>query len=191
VQTNIKRLMAYSSIGHMGYALVGVAAGNEAGASGVLIYMAIYLFMNVGTFACILAMRQQGRMVEGINDLAGLSKSHPMMAFALLIFMFSMAGVPPLAGFFGKWFVFLAAIDAGLYTLAILGVMASVVSAFYYLRIVKIMYFDEAVEPLDSAIPGDLRFVMYVATAVTLLFFLVPSHVVELANGAAASLMGG
>ena len=190
-QRNIKRLMAYSSIGHMGYALVGVAAGNEAGASGVLIYMAIYLFMNVGTFACILAMRQQGRMVEGINDLAGLSKSHPMMAFALLIFMFSMAGVPPLAGFFGKWFVFLAAIDAGLYTLAILGVMASVVSAFYYLRIVKIMYFDEAVEPLDSAIPGDLRFVMYVATAVTLLFFLVPSHVVELANGAAASLMGG
>ena len=158
---------------------------------GVLLYMAIYLFMNVGTFACILAMRQQGRMVEGINDLAGLSKSHPMMAFALLIFMFSMAGVPPLAGFFGKWFVFLAAIDAGLYTLAILGVMASVVSAFYYLRIVKIMYFDEAVEPLDSAIPGDLRFVMYVATAVTLLFFLVPSHVVELANGAAASLMGG
>jgi NADH-quinone oxidoreductase subunit N len=191
VQTNIKRLMAYSSIGHMGYALVGVAAGNEAGASGVLIYMSVYLFMNVGTFACILAMRRQGRMVEGISDLAGLSKSHPMMAVALMIFMFSMAGIPPLAGFFGKWFVFLAAIDAGLYTLAILGVMASVVSAFYYLRIVKIMYFDEATEPLDSAIPTDLRIVMYVATAVTLLFFLVPSPVVETADIAAAALMGG
>ena len=191
VQTNIKRLMAYSSIGHMGYALVGVAAGNEAGASGVLIYMSVYLFMNVGTFACILAMRRQGRTVEGISDLAGLSKSHPMMAVALLIFMFSMAGIPPLAGFFGKWFVFLAAIDAGLYTLAILGVMASVVSAFYYLRIVKIMYFDEATEPLDSVVPTDLRIVMYVATAVTLLFFLVPSPVVETADIAAAALMGG
>ena len=191
VQTNIKRLMAYSSIGHMGYALVGVAAGNEAGASGVLIYMSVYLFMNVGTFACILAMRQQGRLVEGINDLAGLSKSHPMMAVALLIFMFSMAGIPPLAGFFGKWFVFLAAIDAGLYTLAILGVIASVVSAFYYLRIVKIMYFDEASEPLDRAVPTDLRLVIYVSTAVTLLFFLVPSPVVEAAGAAAAALMGG
>jgi len=191
VQTNIKRLMAYSSIGHMGYALVGVAAGNEAGASGVLIYMSVYLFMNVGTFACILAMRQQGRLVEGINDLAGLSKSHPMMAVALLIFMFSMAGIPPLAGFFGKWFVFLAAIDAGLYTLAILGVIASVVSAFYYLRIVKIMYFDEASEPLDSAVPTDLRLVIYVSTAVTLLFFVVPSPVVEAAGAAAAALMGG
>jgi NADH-quinone oxidoreductase subunit N len=191
VQTNIKRLMAYSSIGHMGYALVGVAAGNEAGASGVLIYMSVYLFMNVGTFACILAMRQQGRLVEGINDLAGLSKSHPMMAVALLIFMFSMAGIPPLAGFFGKWFVFLAAIDAGLYTLAILGVIASVVSAFYYLRIVKIMYFDEAIEPLDSAVPADLRLVIYVSTAVTLLFFLVPSPIVEEAGAAAAALMGG
>ena len=175
----------------MGYALVGVAAGNEAGTSGVLIYMSVYLFMNVGTFACILAMRQQGRLVEGINDLAGLSKSHPMMAVALLIFMFSMAGIPPLAGFFGKWFVFLAAIDAGLYTLAILGVIASVVSAFYYLRIVKIMYFDEASEPLDSAVPTDLRLVIYVSTAVTLLFFLVPSPVVEAAGAAAAALMGG
>ena len=191
VQTNIKRLMAYSSIGHMGYALVGVAAGNEAGASGVLIYMAVYLFMNAGTFACILAMRQQGRTVEGINDLAGLSKSHPMMAIALLIFMFSMAGIPPLAGFFGKWFVFLAAIDAGLYTLAIIGVIASVVGAFYYLRIVKIMYFDEADEPLDQAIPIDLKFVMYVSTAVTLLFFLVPSPLVETADAAAKALIGG
>jgi NADH-quinone oxidoreductase subunit N len=190
VQTNIKRLMAYSSIGHMGFALVGVAAGNEAGASGVLIYMTVYLLMNVGTFACILAMRQQGRPVEGINDLAGLSKSHPMMAFALLVFMFSMAGIPPFAGFFGKWFVFLAAIDAGLYTLAIIGVVSSVVGAFYYIRIVKLMYFDELAEPLDSAVSLDLRLVTYVATAATLLFFLVPSPVVEAADAAAAALMG-
>ena len=191
VQTNIKRLMAYSSIGHMGYALVGVAAGNAAGSSGVLIYMAVYLFMNVGTFACILAMRQQGRVVEGISDLAGLSRTHPLMAAMLLVFMFSMAGIPPLAGFFGKWFVFLAAIDAGLYTLAIIGVVASVVGAFYYLRIVKIMYFDAPAEPLDGAVARDLRLVMYLSGAVTVLFFLVPSSLVEIADAAAVSLHGG
>jgi len=191
VQTNIKRLMAYSSIGHMGYALIGIAAGNAAGASGVLIYLAVYLFMNVGTFACILAMRQQGRAVEGISDLAGLSKTHPVMAVLLLLFMFSMAGIPPLAGFFGKWFVFLAAIDAGLYVLAVIGVVASVVSAFYYIRIVRIMYFDQPVEPLDRAVPRDLRAVMYVAGAVTLLFFLAPGPVVDMADAAALSLLGG
>ncbi len=190
-QTNIKRLMAYSSIGHMGYALVGVAAGNEAGASGVLIYMAVYLFMNAGTFACILAMRRRGLAVEGISDLAGLSRTHPAMAAALLLFMFSMAGIPPLAGFFGKWFVFLAAIDAGLYTLAVIGVVASVVSAFYYLRIVKIVYFDAPEEPLDEAMARGPRLVMYAGAAVTLLFFLAPSPVVEAAGAAAASLMGG
>ena len=142
--------MAYSSIGHMGYALVGVAAGNEAGASGVLIYMAVYLFMNVGTFTCILSMRQGGQAVEQISDLAGASKSHPMMAAALLVLMFSKAGIPPLAGFVGKWFVFLAAIDAGLYTLAIIGVVTSVIGAFYYLRLIKIMYFDEIQDKIDS-----------------------------------------
>ena len=190
MQTNIKRLMAYSSIGHMGFALVGVAAGNAAGASGVLIYMSVYLVMTVGTFACILAMRKQGRVVEGIHDLAGLSKSHPAMAAGLLIFMFSMAGIPPLAGFFGKWFVFLAAIDAGLYVLAIIGVIASTIGAFYYLRIVKIMYFDEAQEPLDSYMASDLRLVLYASMAVTLLFFLLPNPVVEAAAAAATALIG-
>ena len=150
-QTNIKRLMAYSSIGHMGYALVGLASGSEAGIQGVILYMTIYLAMNVGTFACILAMRRKGEMVEEISDLAGLSKSNPMLAAALLVFMFSMAGIPPLAGFFGKLYIFLAAIEAQLYILAIIGVVASVVGAYYYLRIVKIMYFDEAVRAIRSA----------------------------------------
>ncbi|MEP3114987.1 NADH-quinone oxidoreductase subunit NuoN [Nisaea sp.] len=191
VQTNIKRLMAYSSIGHMGYALVGLAAANEAGVSGILVYLALYLFMNVGTFACILAMRRQGRPVEGIHDLAGLSKTHPGMAAMIMIFMFSMAGIPPLAGFFGKWFVFMAAVNAGLFALAILGVIASVIGAFYYLRIVKIMYFDEAEEPLDSAVPGDLKIIMTVMAAVTLLFFIVPAPLVSSAKAAASALFAG
>jgi NADH-quinone oxidoreductase subunit N len=144
-QTNIKRLMAYSSIGHMGYALVGLAAGNEAGISGVLIYMVIYSVMTLGAFACILSMRvKDGGNVEGINDLAGLSKTNPLMALVLTLLMFSLAGIPPLAGFFAKYFVFMAAIEAKLYALAIIGVLASVVGAYYYLRIVKVMWFDDA-----------------------------------------------
>ncbi|MEE8258497.1 MAG: NADH-quinone oxidoreductase subunit NuoN [Sphingomonadales bacterium] len=143
VQTNIKRLMAYSSIGHVGYALVGLAAGTAAGVEGVLIYMAIYATMTLGTFACILSMRDDEGMTEQIADLAGLSRTRPAMALALAIFMFSLAGIPTMAGFFGKWFVFKAAVDAGLYTLAVIGVVSSVVAAYYYLRIVKLMYFDE------------------------------------------------
>ena len=153
VQTNIKRLMAYSSIGHMGFVLVGLAAGNEQGVTGILLYLTIYLFMNIGTFGCILAMRRQGRMVEDINSLAGLSTTNPMMALALAIFMFSMAGIPPLGGFFAKLFVFRAAIDAELYVLVVAGLLTSVVGAFYYLRIVKLMYFDEASRTLRPC-PG-------------------------------------
>ncbi|MDF1790630.1 MAG: NADH-quinone oxidoreductase subunit NuoN [Thalassobaculaceae bacterium] len=190
MQTNIKRLMAYSSIGHMGFALVGIAAGTEAGATGVMIYMATYIFMNIGAFAVILGMRRDGRLVENLTDLAGLSRSHPMMALALMIFMFSMAGIPPLAGFFGKWYVFMSAIDAGLYGLAIVGVLASVVGAFYYLRIVKIMYFDEAEQPLDGAVAGDLRLILYGSAVVTVLFFLILSPIYDTAAAAAASLIG-
>ena len=143
-QKNVKRLMAYSSIGHMGYALVGLAAGNEAGISGVILYMVIYSIMTLGVFACILAMRTEaGGNVEGINDLAGLSKTNPAMAFVLTLLMFSLAGIPPLAGFFAKWFVFSAAIEAKLYALAIIGVLSSVVGAYYYLRVIKVMWFDE------------------------------------------------
>lgn len=190
-QTNVKRLMAYSSIGHMGYALVGLASGSEAGIQGVILYMTIYLAMNVGTFACILAMRRKGEMVEEIGDLAGLSKSNPMLAAALLVFMFSMAGIPPLAGFFGKLYIFLAAIEAQLYVLAIIGVVASVVGAFYYLRIVKIMYFDEAVEPFDQPMGSGLSGVVTVTSIVTLLFFFVLAPVLDSAAAAAAALLAG
>ena len=190
-QTNIKRLMAYSSIGHVGYALVGLAAGTEEGVRGVLIYMAIYLPMVVGTFACILCMRQKGRAVEGIDDLAGLSRTSPGVALALAIFMFSMAGIPPLAGFFGKLYIFQAAIASGLVTLAVIGVLASVVAAFYYLRIIKLMYFDEATEAFDRPIGREVVVVL-AGTGVFILFFVVhPSALVNGAAIAAASLFGG
>jgi NADH-quinone oxidoreductase subunit N len=191
MQTNIKRLMAYSSIGHVGYALVGLSTGTAEGVQAVLIYMAIYLVMNLGTFAVILSMRQQGRMLEGIDDLRGLSKSNPLMALAMAIFMFSMAGIPPLAGFFGKLYVFMAAIDAKLYTLAVIGVLASVVGAFYYLRIVKLMYFDEPVDLLDGLPGRPLGMVLAASALAVLLFFIVPGPLVESAGAAAASLFAG
>ncbi len=190
-QTNIKRLMAYSSIGHIGYALIGLAAGSEAGVTGILVYMAIYLAMNVGTFCCILAMRRTGRAVEGIEDLAGLARTRPMMALALAVMMFSMAGIPPLAGFLGKFYIFIAAIDAGLVTLAVICVLTSVVGAFYYLRIVKIMYFDDPIDALDGNMPGELRTVLFVSTVFVLLFFLQPGLIVDSASAAAQTLMGG
>jgi NADH-quinone oxidoreductase subunit N len=190
-QTNIKRLMAYSSIGHMGYALVGLAAGSEAGVRGVALYMAIYILMNVGTFACILCMRQKGRMVEGIDDLKGLSKTNPMMAMAMAIFMFSMAGIPPLAGFFGKFYVFLAAIEAGLYTLAVIGVLTSVVGAFYYMRIVKLMYFDEPGESFDAPIGREMTAILLTTSVAITLFFVVLNPVLHGAQAAAAVLFAG
>ncbi|HWA46004.1 MAG TPA: NADH-quinone oxidoreductase subunit NuoN [Hypericibacter adhaerens] len=190
-QNNIKRLMAYSSIANVGYALVGLAAGTAEGVSGMLIYMALYVVMNAGTFAVILAMRQQGRMVEGITDLAGLGKTRPMMAASLAIFMFSLAGIPPLAGFFGKLFVFRAAINAGLYWLAVLGVLASVVGAFYYLRIIKVMYFDEPREGFDKPMEWELAGILTVSAVIILLFFIVPSSLLVGADSAAAALFHG
>jgi len=188
-QTNIKRLLAYSSIGNMGYALVGLAAGTESGVRGILIYMAIYIVMTAGAFAIVLSMRQKGKMVEGIADLAGLSKTHPGMALAFAIFLFSLAGIPPLAGFFGKLYVFLAAVEAGLYTLAVIGVLASVVAAYYYLRIIKIMYFDEAAVPLDKeAVGRGLGAVQAVTALLILLFFVFPGPVLNTAAMAARSL---
>jgi NADH-quinone oxidoreductase subunit N len=190
-QTNIKRLMAYSSIGHMGYALVGLAAGGTSGVQAIILYMTIYLAMNAGTFACILCMCRKGEMVEEISDLAGLSKSNPMLAAALLVFMFSMAGIPPLAGFFGKLYIFLAAIEAQMYTLAIIGVVTSVVGAFYYLRIVKIMYFDEVAEPFDMPLGKGLGGVITITSLITLLFFFFLSPVLDRAATAAAALTAG
>jgi NADH-quinone oxidoreductase subunit N len=186
-QTNIKRLMAYSSIGHMGYALVGLAAGTTEGVQGVIIYLAIYLAMTLGTFACILAMRRDGRMVEDIDQLSGLSSTSPLMAFLLAMLLFSLAGMPPLAGFFAKFYVFLAAIHAGLYALAVIGVLLSVVGAYYYLRIVKIMYFDapaERFEPMDT----PLAAVLGVTGLFILLYFIYPAPLVAFAGAAAKSL---
>jgi NADH-quinone oxidoreductase subunit N len=190
-QRNFKRLMAYSSIGHVGYALIGLAAGTPAGVRGVLVYMAIYLFMNVGTFAVILAMKRDGRMVETIEDLAGLSRTQPALALALAIFMFSMAGIPPMAGFFAKLYVFLAAIDAGLNVLAVIGVLASVVGAFYYIRIVKLMYFDEPVAPFDRPLPRELQGVLLVSAIVIMFFFVYPGPVVDGADVVSAALFAG
>ena len=190
-QRNIKRLMAYSSIGHVGYALIGLAVGNEAGVRGILIYLTIYLVMNVGTFACILAMRKGDRMVEDIDDLAGLGKTHPMLAAAMTLFMFSMAGIPPLAGFFGKLYVFLAAIEAELYGLAVIGVITSVVGAFYYLRIIRIMCFDDVDEPLDKPVDKEIGIIMTLASLIIVLFFIYPGPVVTRAATAAASLFAG
>jgi NADH-quinone oxidoreductase subunit N len=186
-QRNFKRLMAYSSIGHMGFALIGLAAGTEEGVRGVLVYMAIYVAMTLGTFAVILAMRRQGRFVEDIADLAGLSRTSPMMAFLLAMLLFSLAGIPPLAGFFAKFYVFLAAIKAGLYTLAVIGVLTSVVGAYYYLAIVKIMYFDEPAERFDR-MPVELKVVLAISGAINLLFFVYPSPLLESAALAAKSL---
>ena len=190
-QTNIKRMMAYSSIGHVGYALIGLAVGDKVGVEGVLIYLAIYLFMNVGAFACILCMRRGDRFVENISDLAGFARSHPLVALALAVFMFSMTGIPPLAGFFGKLYIFLAAIEAGLYALAIIGILTSVVAAFYYIRIVKVMYFDEAEEALEKPIGRDLGAVLVGTTLFVLFFFLYPTPMLTGAASAAAALFGG
>ena len=187
-QTNIKRLMAYSSISHMGFALVGLAAGTPEGVRGVLIYLAIYLAMNAGTFVCILAMRRKEGMVEDIGDLAGLSRNQPGLAAALGIFMFSLAGIPPLAGFFGKYYVFLAAVHAGLVPLAVIGVVTSVVAAYYYLRIFKIMYFDEPAAEFEKPLPLPMRLVLSVTALFTLLFFLYPAPLVASAKVAAAAL---
>ena len=187
-QENIKRLMAYSSIGHVGYALIGLAAGTANGIRGVLVYMAIYLFMTLGTWAVILCMRRDGRMLEGISDLAGLSRTHPSLALALAIFMFALSGIPPTAGFFAKLYVFLAAIDANLAGLAVIGVVTSVVSAFYYLRIVKVMYFDEPAAAFDRPLTAELTGVVFVTAVLTLFFFALPGPVVGGAEAAASSL---
>jgi len=186
-QTNIKRLMAYSAIGHIGFALVGLAAGGEAGVSGVLAYMAIYLVMTLGTFAGILSMRINGQGVENISDLSGLAKTDGVMAFFLAMMMFSLAGIPPLAGFFAKWYVFNAAIQAGLYWLSVIGVLSSAVAAFYYLRIVKVMYFDEAAPAFDRSAAAP-RAVLAVSGILVLFLFVYPGVFIDATTAAAQSL---
>src|ERR1700758_4138517 len=186
-QKSIKRLMAYSSIGHMGFALVGLAAGTTEGAQGVLVYIAIYVTMTLGSFAVILAMKRNGEHVENISDFAGLSRTNPLLAFFFAMLLFSLAGIPPLAGFFAKFYVFVAAIKAGLFTLAVIGVLASVVGAFYYLTIIKVMYFDEPLTKLDP-MRVELRTVLAVAGLFNILFFVYPGPLVSVATAAAKSL---
>jgi NADH-quinone oxidoreductase subunit N len=188
-QTNIKRLMAYSSIGHMGYALIGLAAGTEAGIRGVLVYLLTYVAMSAGSFACIIAMRRRGLAVERISDLGGLAKNDLTLASLFAIFMFSMAGIPPLAGFFAKFYIFLAAVQSGMWTLAVIGVLTSVVGCFYYLRIIKVMFFDPA-EPAFDPRSTSLSFVAYATGAFTLLFFIFPAAFIGAANQAAKALFG-
>ena len=187
-QSNIKRLMAYSSIGHMGYALIGFAAGSEAGVQGVLIYLVIYMAMTVGTFICILTMRRDGKAVENVEDLAGLSQRDPTTAYLLAILMFSLIGIPPLAGFWGKWFVFLAAVEAKLYLLAIIGFVTSVIGAYYYLRIIKIMFFDKPAAAFEKPL-GVVNSALLAASGAFVIFFVVvPMPLIDAASAAAKSL---
>jgi NADH-quinone oxidoreductase subunit N len=186
-QTNIKRLLAYSSIGHMGYALLGLAAGTALGVRGMLFYLVFYAVTNLGVFACILAMRRDGEHVESISDLAGLGRTRPMLALALATMMLSLSGLPPLAGILAKAFVFLAVIDAHQYVLAVFGVLTSVVAAYYYLRIVKVMYFDEPARAFD---PSGLaaRVVLALSTALIIFYALAPAPLTDAAMAAAKSL---
>jgi NADH-quinone oxidoreductase subunit N len=187
-QKSIKRLIAYSSIGHVGFALVGLSSGTQVGVEGVAVYMAIYVGMTVALFACLLSLRTEKGYVETIDDLAGASKARPFVAAVMAIVMFSLIGMPPLAGFFAKWQVFLAAIEANLYVLAVIGMLASAISAFYYLRVVKVMYFDE---PKDEfvAVPGELNIIMAVfGFLIVTYFFTIGSPLATLAHNAAGSL---
>ena len=186
-QRNIKRLMAYSSIGHMGFALVGLAAGTEAGVQGVILYMVIYMTMTLGAFACIIGMRRDGGVIEEIESLTGLARTQPATAFLFAVILFSLAGIPPLAGFFAKYYDFLAAVEAGLYLLAVIGMIATVIGAYYYLRIVKLMYFDQPVGFLDRTAP-ELQSVLAVSGVLMFAFMAIAAPLVQAAGAAARSL---
>ncbi|MEO8882189.1 MAG: NADH-quinone oxidoreductase subunit NuoN [Devosia sp.] len=187
-QTNLKRFIAYSSIGHMGFALVGLSAGTANGVEGVTIYMAIYMVMTIGFFACLLALRTENGPIENISDLAGLGQTRPFTAAIMAVMMFSYVGLPPLGGFFAKWQVFLAAIEAHLFALAVIGMLASAVSAFYYLRVVKTMYFDEP-KLKFAGVPGELNFTMALSGFLIVTYYLtVGSPLSGLAHAAAGSL---
>ena len=178
-QSNIKRLMAYSSIGHMGYALAGLAPGTNAGIHSTIIYLTIYLVMNLGAFGCIFMMKRENVFYEKINDLSGLSKNHPMLALGFLIILFSLAGMPPLAGFFAKFYIFMAVIEAKMYTLAIIGLVTTVVSAFYYLRIIKVIYFDKPIEPFEENYDWGLKASLVLSSILILIYFIYPSILVN------------
>ena len=178
-QNNIKRLMAYSSIGHMGYILAGLSTGTNAGVQSTIIYLVIYLLMNLAAFGCIFMMKRENLYYEDINELSGLSKNHPILALSFLIILFSLAGIPPLAGFFAKFYIFMAVIEAGMYALAIIGLLTTVISSFYYLRIIKIIYFDKAKKPFEISYDWGLKISLIFSTIVVLIYFINPSYLVD------------
>lgn len=186
-QNNIKRLMAYSSIGHIGFALIGVACVSDEGLKSLVIYLMIYLVMNVAVFAFILSMKREDEYFENISDLSGLYKNHPLASTMISLVMFSLAGIPPLAGFFGKFYIFMAAIESQMFILAIIGVLASVVGAFYYLRIVKIIYFDEPKESYDGFSFRSLNVLFYPSSLAVILFCIYPLPIINIANFASKS----
>jgi NADH-quinone oxidoreductase subunit N len=181
-QTNIKRLIAYSSIGHIGFVLAGISTGSVAGYSSSITYIAIYVIMNLGVFGCIFLMKKDGKYCEDIKDLSGISKQNPLLAISFLIIMFSLAGIPPLAGFFAKFYVFMSVIESGMYTLAIVGLLSTVISAFYYLRIIKIIYFDEIKNPFDKIKNLGVTSTVFLSCSMLVLFFLYPSILNNIVN---------
>ena len=187
VQKSIKRLLAYSSIGNMGYALIGVAAASQIGISSVAIYLLIYVAMTIGVFAVLLCMRRDGIATDRISDFSGLSQTNPTLAYTLAILLFSMSGIPPMAGFFGKFFVFQAAVEAEMYALAIFGVVTSVVAAYYYIRVVRVMFFDDPMDAVDGDIPFSRRVLMLLSVLFVFGFTLKPNLLVESTQGIAGS----
>ena len=181
-QTNLKRLMAYSAIGHMGYALAGLATGSNEGIQSTVIYLSIYLLMNLGIFSCIFMMKRKDIFYEDIQDLSGLSKNHPIISFCLLVLLFSLAGIPPLAGFFAKFYVFMAVIKVEMYTLAIIGLITTVISAFYYLRIIKIIYFDDPKEIFEIDKNLGLKVSLFLSTIIILIYFIYPSLLIDMVS---------
>ena len=181
-QTNIKRLMAYSSIGHIGYALAGVATGTTSGYANSIVYICIYVIMNIGAFGCIFLMKKDNKYKENINDLAGISKKNPMIALSFLIVLFSLAGIPPLGGFFAKFYVFMSVVESEMYYLAIIGLLTTVISAFYYLKIIKIIYFDEIEIPLDQIKDINIPIIIFISCIILISFFLYPSLLNNIVN---------
>jgi len=181
-QKNLKRLVAYSSIGHMGFALAGLASGTNEGIQSSIIYISIYLIMNLGLFSCLFMMKRNDKYYENIDDLSGLSKNHPLISLSLLIILFSLAGIPPMAGFFAKFYVFTAVVKESMYFLAITGLLSTVIAAFYYLRIIKIIYFDPEKEKYDTDYNIGLKITLSLSTLLILLYFIFPSTLVEIVS---------
>ena len=181
-QNNLKRLIAYSSIGHIGYALAGLSVGTNEGIQSSIVYICIYIVMNLGLFSCLFMMKRNDQYFETIDDLSGLSKNHPVLSLSLLVILFSLAGIPPLAGFFAKFYVFKSVIEQSMYFLAIVGLLSTVIAAFYYLRIIKVIYFDEEKEKYDTDHSVWLKISLTLSTLLILLYFIFPSKLVEIVS---------